>query len=303
MLLTFGIFLFFSYFTKGREDMLISNLINNNYVVATDDSGNEVIVNGVGIGYKKSRGSYIPEGKIQKVYRINSEKTINELTGLIRNIPEDQFLACSEIIDFAQKKLKTELNPNLYVTLTDHVNYAIFRLSKGIQIANPMLSEIKAFYPSEFEVGKYAVTLIQRKLMVDLGEDEAGFIAFHLVNAEANMEMNTTMKVTELVKTSLEMIEEFFKIQIDRDSTNFRRLIAHLQFIASNVLNGTHNLSKPDVFNHIIRTAFPDEMKCSEKIADYIRDHFHYELDDDELVYMAVNISRVRKRRLSERKA
>lgn len=277
--------------------MLISNLINNNYVAAVDDEGNEVIVKGIGIGYKVSKGSYIPDDRIEKVYRINNGSTIKKLKGLLQNIPEEHFWVCGDIIDFAQKKLETELNPNLYVTLTDHVNYAIFRLSKGIEIANPMINEIRIFYPDEFEIGKYAVSLINKKLDIHFGEDEAGFIAFHIVNAEANRAMGTTMKVTGLVKTSLEIIQQCLDIQVEEDDISFRRLIVHLQFIANDVLNRTHNASKPDVFNHTIKDSFPKEMECSRKIAGYIREHFDYELDNDELAYLTVNISRVSKRK------
>lgn len=262
-----------------------------------DDDGNEVVVNGVGIGYKKSKGSYIPDNKIEKIYRINNGKTIKELQGLLQDIPENCFRVCGDIIDFAQKNLQTELNPNLYVTLTDHVNYAIFRLSKGIEITNPMINEIRLFYPKEFAVGKYAVSLVKEELGTDLGEDEAGFIAFHIVNAETNTAMNTTMKVTKLVKMALDIIGEFWEIRMDEENINLRRLISHLQFIANNVMNRTHTLSKPDSFNNAIKAAFPKEMECSIKIADYIREDFDYELDDDELAYLAVNISRVRKRK------
>lgn len=277
--------------------MLISNLINNNYVAAVDDEGNEVIVKGIGIGYKVSKGSYIPDDRIDKIYRINNGTIIQKLKGLLQNIPEEHFWVCSDIIDFAQKKLKTELNPNLYVTLTDHVNYSLFRLSNGIEISNPMINEIRAFYPDEFEIGVFAVSLIEEKLGIHFGEDEAGFIAFHIVNAEANRAMNTTYKVTGFVKASLEIIRQGLDVQMEDEDISYRRLINHLQFIANNVLNKTHNVSKPDVFNHTINVSFPKEMECSQKIADYIRDHFDYELDNDELAYLTVNISRVRKRK------
>ncbi|MEY8354271.1 PRD domain-containing protein [Lachnospiraceae bacterium 54-53] len=277
--------------------MLISNLINNNYVAAVDDEGNEVIVKGVGIGYKVGRGSYIPDDRIEKIYMINNENTIQKLKGLLQNIPEEHFWVCGDIIDFAQKKLQTDLNPNLYVTLTDHVNYAIFRLSKGIDIANPMINEIRIFYPEEFEIGKYAVSLIEKKLGIHFGEDEAGFIAFHIVNAEAGRVMNKTMKITGLIRAAIEIIRQSLNIEMEYDDISFRRLVTHLQFIASDVMNRTHNVSKPDVFNHTISASFPEEMECSQKIADYIREHYDYELDNDEIAYLTVNISRVRRRK------
>ncbi len=285
--------------------MVISKLINNNYVVAANEDAEddeEVIVKGVGVGYKKNIGDMIPTGQIEKIYRLKNGKTLDELSGLLKNIPDNQFQVCDKIIDFARKKLKTELNPNLYVTLTDHVNYAIFRWSKGIQVANPMLNEIKSFYPKEFEIGKYAIMQIRKKLDVDLGEDEAGFIAFHMVNAEANTEMNTTMEITNLVKETIHIIEEYFAIQFNDKDINYRRLVSHLQFIANNVVNNKHAHTSSDVFNQFIFESYPEEAACSKKVADHIKDHFQYELDEDELSYMIVNISRVRKRKKIERK-
>lgn len=277
--------------------MLISNLINNNYVAAIDDEGNEVVVMGTGIGYGAQKGSYIPDEKIKKIYVINNSNTIRDIKGLFQNISEDCFQVCGEIIDYTKKKLNTELNPNLYVTLTDHVNYTIIRNAQGIRIENPMIEEIKLFYPNEYAIGKYAVSLVKNKLGVDLGEDEAGFIAFHIVNAEANTTMHTTMKVTKLVKTALAMIEDFFGIKIQNETINFSRLITHLQFIANSVLSKKHSASKTDVFNNTIKNAFSEENDCSLKIADYIRANYDYELDDDELAYLTVHISRVRERK------
>ena len=174
--------------------MVISKLINNNYVVAANDD-EEVIVKGIGVGYKKSIGSIIHMGQIEKIYRINNNKTIDELSGLLKDIPDEQFQVCDKVIDFAKKTLKTELNPNLYVTLTDHVNFAIFRLSKGITVANPMLNEIKSFYPKEFEIGKYAITQIDKKLGLNFGDDEAGFSCHQLPHGGLDLPLGLSVHV------------------------------------------------------------------------------------------------------------
>lgn len=277
--------------------MVISKLINNNYVVATNDKGEEVIVKGLGVGFKKRAGSVIPKEQIEKIYRINNVKAIGELAGLLKDIPEEQFQVCYKIIDFAKQKLKTELNPNLYVTLTDHVNYAIFRLSKGVQVPNPMLNEIKSFYPKEYEIAQYALHEIQKKLGVTFGEEEAGFIAFHFVNAEANVQMNATMEITKLVKTAIQIIEQYFDMKMDESSIDYRRLVTHLQFIANNVIRNSHERTTVDAFNQFIGQAYPEEMACSENIVAYIKSQFQYEMDEDEISYLVVNISRVRKRK------
>lgn len=276
--------------------MLITNLINNNYVAAVDDDGNEVVVKGIGIGYKKSRGSYIPDSQIEKIYKVKSSSTIRDLKELLLNIPEEHFQICSDIIDYAKKKLKIELNPNLYVTLADHVSYAISRISHGIRIANPMVHEIKLFYPREFSVGEYAVSTIKKKLEIDLGEDEAGIIAFHIVNAGANTTMNKTMEVTKLVKSAIEIIEQYFDVKFEKESVNVHRLIFHLKFLANNVFNHARGVSKSDSFSKTVKEAFPKEYECTLKIGEYVRDNYNSELDDDELMYLTINISRALRR-------
>lgn len=273
--------------------MLISNLINNNYVAAIDDDGNEVVVKGTGIGYKKSRGSYIPDSQIEKIYRIKSSSTMRDLKELLLNIPEEHFQICSDIIDYAKKELRIELNPNLYVTLADHISYAISRISQGIRIENPMLQEIKLFYPREFLVGKYAVGIVKKKLGIDLGGDEAGIIAFHIVNAEANMVMNKTTEVANLIKTTIEIIEQYFDVEFDKESVNVHRLIFHLKFLASNVLNHSREVSKSGSFSKTVKEAYPKEYECSLKIDEYIRNNYSNGLDDEELMYLTINISRV----------
>ena len=276
--------------------MQVSGLINNNYVVAIESSGEEVIVKGTGIGFGARKGSYISDSRIEKIYKINDGHIITELKNLIKNIPEDRFSTCSEIVDYAKKKLGIGLNPNLYVTLTDHINYALVRYSKGIKLDNPMIEDIRGFYPKEFQIGQYAVDLINKRHHAHFNEDEAGFIALHFVNAEANTAMNTTIKSTKLVRGALEIIEAFFNVTMDNDTVSYRRLVTHLQLIANNVFRNKCSISKPDAFNTTVSTSFPAEYECSMKIAKYIKENYGHDLDDDELAYLTVNISRVRTR-------
>jgi len=53
--------------------MLIPNLINNNYVAAVDDEENQVIVKGIGIVCKVSKGSDIPDVRIELANPMTNE--------------------------------------------------------------------------------------------------------------------------------------------------------------------------------------------------------------------------------------
>lgn len=81
-------------------------------------------------------------------------------------------------------RLGKRLNDSIYVSLTDHINFAIQRNQKGLDIKNALLWETKRLYKDEFAIGKEALVMVKNKTGVSLPEDEAGFIALHIVNAE-----------------------------------------------------------------------------------------------------------------------
>ncbi|MGN1389605.1 MAG: family 1 glycosylhydrolase [Bulleidia sp.] len=89
------------------------------------------------------------------------------------------------IIDFPRSVLSSPLSDRIYVDLTDHLSFAIERHEKGMALRNPLLWDIRKFYSSEYLVGCEALEMIRRELGISLPEDEAGFIALHLVEASA----------------------------------------------------------------------------------------------------------------------
>ena len=56
----------------------------------------------------------------------------------------------SDIITYAKKNLNVQLNQSIYITLTDHINFAIQRQVQRIQLKNALLWEIKKFYHQEY---------------------------------------------------------------------------------------------------------------------------------------------------------
>ena len=72
------------------------------------------------------------------------------------------------------------------MTLTDHINSAVARYREGIALKNMMKIDIRKFYPKEYQVGMHAIEWIKEQTGEDLGDDEAAFIAMHIVSAELN---------------------------------------------------------------------------------------------------------------------
>ena len=137
--------------------MVIQKVINNNVISAYDENQQEVVIMGKGIGFKAHTGDAIDESRVEKVFRIENEKLSRQFQEILENIPLEHMQLTSDIITYAKKNLNVQLNQSIYITLTDHINFAIQRQVQGIQLKNALLWEIKKFYHQEYLMGKYAI--------------------------------------------------------------------------------------------------------------------------------------------------
>lgn len=119
---------------------------------------------------------------------------------------------CDRIIERATECLG-KLQESLYITLTDHCYFAIERQKKGLAIKNVLLWDIKRLYPKEFALGQEARQIIARRLQTELDEDEAGFIALHLVTAQLNSEMPEVMHVTRVMQEILQLVKYQLRLE------------------------------------------------------------------------------------------
>ena len=188
--------------------MNIQKIINNNVISAVNDKNEEVVVMGRGIGFKAHAGDAIDETKIEKVFRIENETISRQFQEILENIPLEHMQLTEEIISKAKEVLKVKLNQSIYVTLTDHINFAIQRQKEGVRLKNALLWEIKEFYRNEYQIGQYAIELLNEKIKTDFTEDEAGFIALHIVNAEYNTSIHNTFAMTNMIQELLQFIQK-----------------------------------------------------------------------------------------------
>ena len=105
--------------------MVIQKVINNNVISAYDENQQEVVIMGKGIGFKAHTGDAIDESRVEKVFRIENEKLSRQFQEILENIPLEHMQLTSDIITYAKKNLNVQLNQSIYITLTDHINFAI----------------------------------------------------------------------------------------------------------------------------------------------------------------------------------
>lgn len=274
--------------------MIINKILNNNVVITLDENDEEIIVMGKGIGYQKSKGSLIDKTKVNKVFRISNKEISNKLQELLNNIPIEHMKLSSEIIEYAQTKLNKKLNESIYISLSDHTYSAIQRMKEGINVKNAILWEIKRFYKEEFEIGMKALDIIESKTGVKLPEDEAGFIAFHIVNAQLSEGHTLASDITKLIQEVLSIVRYHFRIEFHEESVFYYRFIMHLKFFAQRLLlNSAHEGETDKELLNIIKSKYNKEFECVIKIKNFIKKQYNYILTDDELIYLTIHLAKV----------
>ena len=276
--------------------MKIKKVLNNNAVTVIDENNKEIVVMGLGIAFQKKAGEELEEEKIERIFTLHNKEVSEKLKNLISEIPVKYVEVCEEIKKYAEDKLDKKLNENIYLTLTDHISFALTRHKQGLDLKNPMVWEIKRFYRQEYSIGLKSLEIIKEKLDVDLLEDEAASIALHIVNAQLNEEMPNVVNITNIIQEILNIIKYHFKIDFDEDSLIYHRLITHLKFFAQRILNDKLARSDDDDLYFIVKKKYPEPYECSEKIKVYIEKNFSFKLTYEEMTYLIIHIQRITNR-------
>ena len=273
--------------------MVIEKVINNNIVSAVDEEGREAVVMGRGIGFRAKPGMSLMKKGIEKIFWIESKSLSQQFKELLAQMPMEHVKVSSDIIAHAKETLSMELNQSIYVTLTDHINFAITRFRQGIKPQNALLWEIKRFYTKEFGLGIYAIKVISEQLGIDLPEDEAGFIALHFVNAEYGTQIRDAVKFPNLVKDILEIVRSELQITFDENSLHYERFVTHIKFLLQRIYKNETLPDEESELSEMMQKKYKKVYACSKKVAEYINQETNTTLSKEEVMYLAIHIRRV----------
>lgn len=197
---------------------------------------------------------------------------------LILNIPLEHIQLADEIIKLAEIKLGKHISESLIISLSDHIYTAISRYLEGIAIKNAMMWDIKRFYEVEFEIGVISLNMIEEMFHVRLPEDDAGFIALHIVNAtmdESNMEQ--IIDITGIMQEVSNIVKYYFRIEFDVNSVYYFRFITHLKFFAQRlVLGKIIDDGSNDGLLDVVKMKYQSAYKCVLKIQTFINNKYNY---------------------------
>ena len=275
--------------------MRIVKVLNNNVVIVQDDAQQEKVVMGKGLGFQVKVGAEVDAARIEKVFALEqAEHATADVPESVDSIPPELYQVCAQLVAQAGQRLHLSFHNSLTLALADHIYYALQRLIRGEHVVNALLQEIRQFYPEEYALGEDALVLIRDQTGLNLPEDEAGFIALHLVNAALDENMPKTLEVTRLIADIITIVNTQLGIKPQEHSLDYTRFVTHLKFFAHRLLRQEELTPSADFLFDEVKKHYPVAYSCVQRIGLYVKKKFGHDLGRDEITFLTVHIGGVR---------
>lgn len=272
----------------------IKKVLNSSVVLVSDEKDEEFIVLEKGIGFGRRPGESVELKEESKVFVQRSQSERNQLAELLCSIPAIYLEMTQEIVTYAEQQLNTTLNEHIYLALTDHLNFAVKRFEEHIVLTNRVFWELKSFYPKEFQIGLKALDIINNKLGIELPEEEAANIAFHIVNAQKEEEVQyDAMRAAKLIGSIVSVVLYSMHGQPDKESIHYARFISHLQYFAERFFTDKLLDSPDDFLYQQMEQGYPKAVLCAERVRTLILKDYNQAISNEEVAYLAVHIQRL----------
>ena len=271
--------------------MTITKIFNNNAVAIRTENGQEMIVLGSGIGFNKKNSEQVDKAKIEKTYFVQDELQTKFLR-LLEDTNEVHFAISQHIIEYAEKQ-GFIISNQIIISLTDHISFAIQRSIDEILLPNLMLSEIKILYPDEYEIGLYSLKYIDEVLNIKLDQDEAAYIALHIINSVTKQSTSNTVNTLKFVKGTLDIMNCTYQIDTSNDDFDKMRITTHLKFLAQRIFNDKEIISSENdsLYSYLINENNKHEIFIGE-YKKYLLNEFNYHISKQEIVYLLIHITK-----------
>ncbi|WP_019795478.1 PRD domain-containing protein [Streptococcus sobrinus] len=273
----------------------IVQALNNNVALVKDKYGEQAVVMGLGITYKKSKGDLIVSDKIEKVFSLKSSESKENFLTLLRDVPLDFITVTYDVIDSLSSKYHYPVQEYLYVTLTDHI-YCSYKAILDNTYQKSDIRQLSQEYQEEYQMATEALAIFRSKLLADFPDDEIGKIALHFINAKSLKVDDKKLKV-RTAKTILEQVQKILEqYDIKRTKTNvnfYDRLMVHLTYFIEYLdRSRDDNLSLLEMEDQIKQT-YPKAYQIADEIYRIITTETGIDNYRSERFYIALHIQRL----------
>ena len=278
----------------GGGNVKANKVFNHNAVSAVMPDGREAIVLGKGIGFQKRPGDPVEERRIEKVYYVQNEMQTKFLQ-MLQDVEPSVMQAAEEILAMAENA-GFSMSNQATISLIDHIGFAIDRQRQGIALPNLLLNETQLLYPKEYALGRQSLQIIRDRCGVQLPEDEAGYIALHLVTI--SVDRNAAYISLKFIKGTLDIVRQTYRIELDQNSLDTMRLTTHLKFLAQRIQQkASWSEEVDDRMYAQLLARDPRHRLCIARMEDFIRQSTGHIMDYSEKFYILIHLNQILSRR------
>ncbi|PPF72309.1 MULTISPECIES: PRD domain-containing protein [unclassified Pseudoclavibacter] len=271
--------------------MIIRRVLNNNVVDALDDSLQEVIVFGKGLGFRSKPGERVDQSLVEKVFRLEDDAASRHFASIVDSIPAEILTATADLVARARAELSAKISDSLYASLADHFVFAVQRARDGGDFTVPLAVEVRRYYPSEYAFAKSAVTELNSRLDVDLPEEEATSIALHVINAQVGGAADSAARLMELTHSILDIVRLHFGLHYDDANSSYLRFVTHVRFFAQRVLLGETVQRDDAELLRILTEQKPAAFSSVDKVDAFVKRSHGHAMSASEKVYLGLHIA------------
>ena len=273
----------------------VNRVINNNVISVLED-GREVILTGRGLGYQQHPGGTYDPARVERRFVLDDDRSAEGFTSVIAEIPYEVLVLSNQIADHLKATLDLTLTSAMQLAIADHIQFAMHRLASGQRLEHAMLWELKSTYRREFTAALEMLDMIHAATGAVMPVDEAAFLTMHLVNAELNGDMSTTLSTTTAVQDIVALVRDQLGVPLEPDSVAYARFLTHVKFAVRRIEDGQLLVGTDLTLYDMVRTQDPEAHECAVAVAGYVRDRYALDLPEEELLYLMVHVNRLRHR-------
>lgn len=269
--------------------MQIIKNINNNYAVAIDGAGKQLVISGKGVGFGCVPRELKDISVINKSYYGVDEAYVS----MLNELPEEIIEISSRIVDRARLLIDADISSNVVFALADHIHFCLQRYQKKITVKLPIAYDIQQLFEKEMEIGEYGVKLIRDKFRVHLPREEAVCIALHIINAENLQKNKAIIDNDKIVDDITKIVEKKFSLHIDKNGFSYARFVTHMHYLLKRG-KSKHLLDSADCTAYdTMKKEYQKTWECVEMINKYLKRTLKLTLTDEEKLYLILHIVRL----------
>lgn len=200
-----------------------------------------------------------------------------------------------EIVTIAKDEGIISLHTNIYLTLSDHLHFAVERIAKNLKVTNRLEWEIVNYYPIEYQIAKKSIHMISDKFSINLPDEEIANIAFHLINAQTdNLEIESkAFDKAKLVGMIVNTVQYSLMKELDVTSVHYGRFITHVRYFVDRLFSSQMIDEREDELYRQMWTLYSNAMEIATKVKRYLDTNYDNKIPNSELAYLGVHINRL----------